>query len=417
MVKLHKMQGGKYYLFLIIKALVLISLFYSLTGINKGGDLKFIVPVLLFAFTFIHIIIDKNFSIIKNPVFYVMSAYLIISYLLLPFSFAPAISLRALNKEILLSFFMFTGIYFVLKKEDKIPELINIAALFLLVLAIAGFSSLLFSGGDVRSRDILELKILKFRLHHNEFGMLINLMLSFVIAGILISNNLSKKIMFFALVVFSIVIALMNISRGGWIGLTIIIMLWSFFVIKKSKKYGMVLFVLSVLAFSVMTLWFSSSVFRERVLSTAEHARTVTGRTKIWSIYIEGIKKSPIVGWGYGNRIAWYKEPLIVDEKQGFVLKQIGGLHAHNMVLDIFFDQGIIGLSFFLVLMGVIFYYIIVGLKSRDEYRRILSFALLCSFVSVFVVHGLIETIPFKLIAVLSAITAGLNIREAKTSA
>lgn len=44
---------------------------------------------------------------------------------------------------------------------------------------------------------------------------------------------------------------------------------------------------------------------------------------------------------------------------------------------------------------------------TGEDNERLFFYAILCSFVSVFIVHGLIEVISFKLIGFIAGLTAG----------
>ena len=408
----------KDYLYQLLKLSVFISLFFSLTAISKGGDLKNFVPFFTFILAVAYIIYNKKVSILRTPVFYSMIAYVAVSYLLLPFSVSPPVSFESLNKELLSGFFIFAGVYVIARNEEENPSghggynfIINSLVFMLLILSVSGFVALIVADESIASRDILNIKSIKFRIHHNEFAIIANLMLPFVIFNLISANTLFKKSIFLGIAAFSVIVIFMNISRGGWVALIVIFFMWIFFIIRRYKKIRLALFASALIIISVAGLWIISHPFRERVKSTVEHAKTITGRTHIWSIYIEGIKQSPITGWGYGNKIAWYKSPIVLDgkEKKEIVWKEIGGFHAHNMILDVFFDQGITGLILFLILMGLNLFYIIRTFRIEDEYYRLLSFAMFTGFIGVFIIHGFIESIPFKLIAIMSGLVGGLT--------
>ena len=81
-------------------------------------------------------------------------------------------------------------------------------------------------------------------------------------------------------------------------------------------------------------------------LNSTEQLTTITGRTKLWSLLLEMIKKRPWLGYGYGafwlgndgpsaevwRVITWWKPP-----------------HAHNGWLDLWLELGLLGLISFLI--------------------------------------------------------------------
>ena len=270
---------------------------------------------------------------------------------------------------------------------------------------MAGFLALI-SNPDL---ETLRCPLFHFRLRHNVFARHANLIFPFMVAGVLINHRM-MRILFGVLVLFSVLVLLLNISRGGWVALFTTIALWIVFLVKKDKKF---LPPVAIGCFSVLlllsSLWFFSPVFKARAISTLEHAKTLTGRTRIWPIYIAAIKESPVVGWGYGIKIT----PLVVAKGtfEGAKKNQkeyLSDLKAHNLVLDIFFHQGLIGLFFFSLFFGTILFYIVKTVWFTGEGKeRLFFYAILCSFVSVFMVHGLIEVISFKLIGFIAGLTAG----------
>jgi exopolysaccharide production protein ExoQ len=74
---------------------------------------------------------------------------------------------------------------------------------------------------------------------------------------------------------------------------------------------------------------------------------TFTGRTNIWSGVLWAVEKRPLVGYGYGG--VWVSENV---EPTFSMMRRIGfrAFHAHNGVLDVILQVGVIGVILFFCL-------------------------------------------------------------------
>jgi len=156
-------------------------------------------------------------------------------------------------------------------------------------------------------------------------------------------------------------------------------------------------------------LWVSVPAFRDRIIQTPQAIETVQERTQIWSRTIHAIEGSPLVGWGYGNKISWDGQPVMLYKETEKELIFKLGPHAHNIILQVFFHQGLVGLLFFLWFMITGFLSVISALKSSDESLKLFYFAVFSVFVGVFMIHGFIEVIPFVLICLIMGFFSGLR--------
>ncbi len=113
----------------------------------------------------------------------------------------------------------------------------------------------------------------------------------------------------------------------------------------------------------------------------ASEITTGTGRTEIWSETIEMIAQRPILGWGYAS--SGYYMPAFHHSSP----------HAHNMVLQIWFTTGIIGLCLALPAIFIKAYY---SIKFKDYFKLTLIFFLL--------IQGLTEPSAFQGVASMATI-------------
>jgi len=107
----------------------------------------------------------------------------------------------------------------------------------------------------------------------------------------------------------------------------------------------------------------------------------------------------------------WNGKPMAIDKRNREEVFSRLWPHSHNIILDVLFHQGAVGLAAFLSFPGVIFMSIVRTLKNTriTEYDRSLCYAVLCSVLSVFAIQGLIEVIPFTLLCLLVGILSGVQ--------
>ncbi len=409
---------GRDYLFLILGIMAFLSVFFTLTTVG-GKDLRYVFPSIAFAVAIIYLWKrEEKRGLLKHPIFYAIFAYVLVSYLMMPFSFDPQVSGKYLYREVLTGFFIFISVAVSIgayRKEGDIYLILTCLAVICLVLVLVGFIAIIISNPNPNMR-YLKFPLFNFRLHYNNFPWYVNLIFPFMVAGVLIHHRLRTRMLFGGLVLFSALVLLLNISRGGWVSLFTTIVLWLVFLVKKDKKFLPPAAIGCLLVFILLTcLWFFSPVFKARAISTGEDAKTITNRSMIWSAYIETIKKSPVVGWGYGKKI----KPSVVAKGPSDGTKKNKGepwwnrKNAHNLILEILFHQGLIGLLFFALFAGTTVFYMVKTIWFTGEAKEQLFFyAALCSFVSVFMVHGLIEIISFPLLACLASLSTGLLLNK-----
>jgi O-antigen ligase len=102
--------------------------------------------------------------------------------------------------------------------------------------------------------------------------------------------------------------------------------------------------------------------------------RFTNGRATIWWQALSSPPENPWFGVGFGN-LASRVEVLRIDDLAG--IGEVTVRHLHNFVLDAWFETGILGLSTFLVMLGVVFVRVHRTWPGLDqEQRRIAAAAL-----------------------------------------
>ncbi len=393
---------------------------YAITDLRNGGDLKYVIPYVSLFFSLFYLIQRKDFHLFRTPLFLALSGYVLVSYLLVPFSFQPRYSFFALNAGVFSGFSLFISIYAVTRTWEDARRMVIFFIMLLVLVVSAGYityftgyasaTPILFSSPDHLSPNINK-GLIKIRMHHNIFAWTVNLLLTFSVAYLSLITK-EKKVLRLAIalvIILSVVAVLLSLSRGGWFSLMLIAFLWTvFFNMRKFTFFkNMVIFFFFVIVL-FFTLWVIVPAFRNRIIQTPQAIETVQERTKIWSRTINAITKSPLVGWGYGNKISWDGQPVMLNKETEKELIIKLGPHAHNIILHVLFHQGVVGLLFFLLFMITGFLSIVRALKSCDERLKLLYFAVFSVFVSVFMLHGLIEVVPFVLICLVMGFFSGL---------
>lgn len=166
----------------------------------------------------------------------------------------------------------------------------------------------------------------------------------------------------FAMVVFLLAIFTSEAQAVIWSFIGSLVLLGALFLIisvndRKKSYFGFT--VLAILAvfflFAFVSLFKSGSWLQEIIAERASGARFV-----VWDIAWQGIKERPIVGWGsenFSSVFFKYYNPCIGSPSCGVGMFD----RAHNKVLDMWIESGIVGLLLYLSLFVVLF----IGLWRR----------------------------------------------------
>ncbi len=405
-----------------------IFVLYTVTDLRKGGDLKYVVPYIAFATNCIYLISKKEYTVFRSPLFLAALLYVLVSYLLLPFSIAPNVSFASLNIKVLYGLFIIILLDTHTRTERSRKSMIMFLIGLLVIILVGGYYTYIegylkehafgFMHPDIRSR------FLTFRFHQNGFAWTVNALMPFALASLW--NLHTKKTGAAGQATLALVVALsvlgvvLTLSRGGWIGLLAIAALWVIYIGSRTRKFLLFSGASIICAFVFLSmLFFFMPTFRQRIYDTRHEITTLHLRTDVWKNYVEGIRASPVVGWGYGQDIIWDGKPLTVDKGNRKEVFSRLPPNSHNIILDLLFHQGAVGLAAFLPFPVVIFMSIVRTLKNTriTEYERSLCYAVLCSVFSVFVIHGFIEVIPFTLLCLLVGILSGMQSGAIKETA
>lgn len=162
-------------------------------------------------------------------------------------------------------------------------------------------------------------------------------------------TNLSVKIraIFCGGTVLSLVGLFFNGTRGAWIAVAFILALYFIYSLRRFKKAALVIG-LAFIVFSGML--FGTSAGQKRVMSIFDiNNQSNHERLLLWTSAWQMFQDHPLTGVGAGNYAKQYQTRYILPEAKE---RKLG--HAHNNLLHILAETGIIGILGFLGLFGYI---------------------------------------------------------------
>ena len=182
---------------------------------------------------------------------------------------------------------------------------------------------------------------------------------------------------------------LYNQTRGAWISCGLMYLLTFLLYMQRSKKVTTVVVVGALLVGAFMLA--NPYVTRRFTLNSQESSIAI--RLRIWQASYNMWKDHPIIGVGYLGFKDRYQNKYMVSTAAP---RERGFTHAHNNMLMVLAEQGIVGLSFFL------FCYLFFAYQGWRNYRKYHDPYSLMTVVTTLgaLMHGIIECnlhMPFYL--------------------
>ena len=208
-----------------------------------------------------------------------------------------------------------------------------------------------------------------------------------------LTSLINSKAFIYSIVVFLVSGIYFSASKMGILTFFMLIPLIILIQLFKRKQFKSILFVAITFIASALFFLFSDSIPAARMrnvvsvlTATNEIDKTTSEsnavRLLIWKESLNLIKQKPILGYTPGDaNDALYQ----AYEKQGLTGALEKKLNAHNQFLQTTIGLGVIG---FLILLGMIFYSVWFGIKSKNELQ--LFFGLLITMN--FLVESMLQT-------------------------
>lgn len=190
--------------------------------------------------------------------------------------------------------------------------------------------------------------------------------------------------------------------------LTVALTVFIIFLLTKRYKLVLALVIAAVLSISIIATSQFKGLSRYKTLLSTETYTTdkgLTNRLGLWGVVMEFIKERPLTGYGYG----WKKLAWLVQEKNSDAFWEArppsaynyyvedaqlmyGRVNPHNLVLQIAFEIGLVGLAFFLVMWGTMIRKIFKTLKLKNgaevHYFMLSCLGVMVSYIMVNVTNG-----------------------------
>lgn len=177
----------------------------------------------------------------------------------------------------------------------------------------------------------------------------ISLLCSFAFTALIVFNKrLFKPLTLIVLIVISLITMFGSGGRGGILFSAISFIAYAVFERKNSKQIysGVLVITLAiVVAYNLsdeIKLLFERSIYRLSFLFSEEKGNSVNQRFELINFTLNKIADNPIFGYGLGS---FSKEYYNID----------GRYYPHNIILEIWFELGLIGLIIFGILLLLLF--------------------------------------------------------------
>lgn len=159
-----------------------------------------------------------------------------------------------------------------------------------------------------------------------------------------INNKTSMKLYIFIIIgILSVVLLESATSILGMFILSIYI-IFNKIIDKHEKVFNINnYFIAYIVLFFAVIIFRLQDIFSFIIVDLFGKDLTFTGRTDIWNTAIELIKCNPILGYGNMSEI----QRIIIFNNQNAV-------HCHNLLLDIIFQVGILGITVFIYIINIV---------------------------------------------------------------
>jgi O-antigen ligase len=182
----------------------------------------------------------------------------------------------------------------------------------------------------------------------------------------------------FAGISFILFIVLLS-SRAAIIATIVSLPLFILFRIKRNNSFLILLIVITITMAGFITLALNNSRIKYSLENASENkiSKIIKEdvRFTIWKSAWIVIKSHPLLGVGTGNASSELKKEFV---DLGYSEGLYDDLNAHNQFLEILLENGIIGLTIFLALLGYIIY---IGMTEHNEFLLLFLLMIIIFFI------------------------------------
>lgn len=176
---------------------------------------------------------------------------------------------------------------------------------------------------------------------------------------------------------------LLTQSRSGWLGalagISAFFLLWAWRQSRRLLGMAMVILPLCVVLLGA-GLWFSSAIVRERVTQAVEY----DPRPMVWAGTLDMISDAPLTGHGGGN-YRWVYTRYVRQAVPRFIR------YAHNEVLHLTAEYGLIGLSLWGLGIGFVLVFFVRVIRRAKHEKDAQAAILVASCATAAAVHAMFD--------------------------
>ncbi|WP_297853180.1 O-antigen ligase [Meiothermus sp.] len=228
----------------------------------------------------------------------------------------------------LLGFLVLVGSYFSLKHSGD----------FLMALGIVVGLLINLGAGLAQVNPAVEQRISGLTENPNLYGV-------GAVISVMLASLASSRILGLLALIFGLGIVALSDSRAAWLGLLGAIPLWFS---RLSSRWGYVFLILSgVFVALALYLWLPSRLDRLATVTDLNYVNNQS-RLEIWAVAWQAFLDHPLTGIGIGKFQIYYLKHLPIDALEP------AATHAHNLFLHLLAEAGLLSLTGFLGLLGVI---------------------------------------------------------------
>ncbi len=384
----------EYFIFLLLGIIGVVLIFYDIRiGIYIGVFLFPFMPDMLLLLYFIFLVgvyICKNLftemgPLTKRPVDLPIIIYGILILISTITSIHPSGSFRDLAIHFTAMGFVFIIVNNIKTKEDfnKLVTFLVIAATLVSLYGLYQYKiGVAVEEGWI---DAMRNPGVNFRVY-SVFGNP-NILAEYLIMIIPISLSLfwySKKIhkkgIFLITSLILIIVLVLTLSRGGWVGFAFGMFIFMILIEKK--------LLLAAIPIALLGLNFLPSNIINRLLTIGSLEDSSNAyRVKLWELTLDIIKDNWLVGVGFG----YIPLRITFERYTGTKL----AYHSHNTYLQTIAETGILGLIVFIILIFVLYKYAIKRLiKEEDRYIKTMAVGVIAGL-SALLAHGAFESVLY----------------------
>jgi O-antigen ligase len=315
------------------------------------------------------------------------------------FSIDPLYSFIALKKDVLkaaITFFVISTFF----HDGMLMRMGRVYCAAGLAFLAFGIHNFLFSGNGVYTSDNMFLSADK-----NQYGFYLCLVTPFFFLFMMKTRYGWRRLLWGMASLWGIAATFFSASRGAMANMFTVVTIYSGFLIKRKNMKSAVTVVSVCVVLAIFSFRYLPEPLKFRLLSTPQHLSTFDERTYLfWGPAFDAVKKRPLLGWGYGKKLARDPRPFQGGEMPD--LSKKGQLHS-SFITNLF-HQGLFGLLSYLFMLLSTGFVLFRLVRSEDGDRKLLALILLGIIIGSFFVNSFVRTVAFRRLAVILAMSAAL---------